>query len=116
LNNHYISAAAAQQYHYKQVYTCTHQIKLQLAELSVFSKRQPIFKEIQMSKMMEIKFDSNIYDRIDACRMSDAERQVAINAMHDADLIVDACVWISKKVELIAERLFRLVLKPSLKH
>jgi hypothetical protein len=45
--------------------------------------------------------------------MSDAERQVAINAMKDADLLVDAFVWMSKKIEHLAERLF---LKHSLKH
>jgi hypothetical protein len=45
--------------------------------------------------------------------MSDAERQVALNAMRDADLIVDAVVWAVKKIERIGER---LVLKPSLKH
>lgn len=69
-----------------------------------------------MSNMMDIKLDSTIFERIDTVRMSDAERLVAINAMHDADLVVDAFVWISKKIEQIAERLFRLVLKPSLKH
>lgn len=69
-----------------------------------------------MSKTLEIKIGSTIYDRIDAVRMSEAERQVAICAMRDADLLVDAFVWVSKKIEQIAERLFRLFLKPSLKH
>ncbi len=69
-----------------------------------------------MSNMMDIKLDSTIFERIDTVRMSDAERLVAINAMRDADLVVDAFVWVSKKIEQIAERLFRLVLKPSLKH
>lgn len=66
-----------------------------------------------MSKFLEIKIGSTIYERIDAARMSDAERQVAINAMRDAELLVDACVWVSKKVERIVER---LTLKPSLRH
>ncbi len=70
-----------------------------------------------MSKrMMHIEFDSNVYERIDTVRMSDAERQVAINAMRDADLLIDAFVWISKKIELLAERLYRLALKPSFKN
>ena len=69
-----------------------------------------------MSNMMNIKLGSTIFERIDTIRMSDAERLVAINAMRDADLVVDAFVWVSKKIEHIAERLFRLVLKPSLKH
>ncbi len=69
-----------------------------------------------MSRMLEIKIGSTIYERIDTIRMSDAERQVAINAMHDADLLVDAFVWVGKKTEQLAERLFRFFLKPSLKH
>lgn len=69
-----------------------------------------------MSNMLEIKIGSTIYERIDTIRMSDAERQVAINAMRDADLLVDAFVWVSKKIEQISDRLFRFFLKPSLKH
>ncbi|MDP2239494.1 MAG: hypothetical protein Q8K18_04950 [Burkholderiales bacterium] len=69
-----------------------------------------------MSNMLEIKIGSTIYERIDTIRMSDAERQVAINAMRDADLVVDAFVWVGKKIEQISDRLFRFFLKPSLKH
>jgi len=66
-----------------------------------------------MSKFLKIKNDSTVYDHLNTIRMSEAERQVAINAMRNAELLVDACVWVSKKVEQIVERLF---LKPSLKH
>lgn len=69
-----------------------------------------------MSKILEIKIGSTVYDRIDTIRMSQAERQVAINAMRDADLMVDAFVWVNKKIEQIAERVFHLFIKPSLKH
>ena len=69
-----------------------------------------------MSNKLKIKIGSTIYERIDTIRMSDAERQVAINAMRDADLLVDAFVWVSKKTEQLTERLFRFFLKPSLKH
>jgi len=69
-----------------------------------------------MSKILEIKMGSTVYDRIDTIRMSQAERQVAINAMRDADLMVDAFVWVNKKIEQIAERVFHLFIKPSLKH
>ena len=62
---------------------------------------------------MEIKIGSTIYDRINASRMSEAERQVAINAMRDAELVVDAIVWVTKKIEQLGARLF---LKPSPKH
>lgn len=69
-----------------------------------------------MSKTLEIKIGSTVYDRISASRMSQAERLVAINAMRDADLLVDTFVWVSKKVEQIAEGVFHLFLKPNLKH
>lgn len=62
---------------------------------------------------MEIKIGSTIYNRINASRMTETERQVAINAMHDAELIVDAIVWVTKKIEQFGARLF---LKPSPKH
>ncbi len=66
-----------------------------------------------MSKSLEIKIGSTIYGRINAARMSEAERQVAINAMRDADLLVDAFVWVGKKIEQLAER---LLLNHGLKH
>ena len=62
---------------------------------------------------MEIKLGSTIVGRVNAIRMSEAERQVVLNAMRDADLLVDAFVWVAKKIEQIGARLF---LKPALKH
>jgi hypothetical protein len=66
-----------------------------------------------VKKDMEIKLGSVVVGRIQSVRMSESERQVAINAMRDADLLVDAFVWVAKKIEQLGERLF---LKPSLKH
>lgn len=66
-----------------------------------------------MNKDLEIKFGSVIYDKINTVRMSEQERQVAINAMHNADAIVDSLLWISQKIEHIGAALF---LKPSVKH
>jgi hypothetical protein len=66
-----------------------------------------------VKKDMEIKLGSIVVGRIQSVRMSESERQVAINAMRDADLLVDAFVWVAKKIEQLGERLF---LKPSLKH
>ena len=91
-------------------------MELQHAELSLSCKRQQIIKEIQMSKTLEIKIGSTVYDRINTVRMSQAERQVAINAMRDADLLVDAFVWVNRKIVQIAESVSRLFLKHSLKH
>ena len=66
-----------------------------------------------MSKGINIKLGSIVMSRIDSVRMSDSERQVALNAMRNADLLVDAFVWVAKKIEQLGERLF---LKPALKH
>jgi hypothetical protein len=66
-----------------------------------------------MKKEMEIKLGSIIVGRIDSIRMSESERQAALNAMRDADLLVDAFVWVGRKIEQLGSRLF---LKPALKH
>ena len=65
-----------------------------------------------MKKDMEIKLDSVVVARINAARMSEPERQVALNAMHDADLLVDACARLVKKIEQFGGRLF---LRPAFK-
>jgi hypothetical protein len=66
-----------------------------------------------MKKELEIKLDSTIVGHINSVRMSEAERQVALNAMRNADLLVDGFVWVAKKIEQLGERLF---LKAILKH
>lgn len=66
-----------------------------------------------MSKDLELKIGSIVYSKIQGARMSERERQVALSAMRDAGLVVDAIVWLTKKIEHLGERLF---LKPSLKH
>jgi hypothetical protein len=62
---------------------------------------------------LEVKLGSTILGHINSVRMSEAERQIAINAMRDADLLVDAFVWLAKKIEQLGDRLF---LKAILKH
>jgi len=66
-----------------------------------------------MNSNFESKFGSVIYDKLNTLPMSAIERQAAINAMHDADAIVDAIIWIARKAEQLGAMLF---LKPSLKH
>ncbi len=66
-----------------------------------------------MKNELEIKFGSVIYEKINTVRMSEQERQVAINAMHDADSIVNGIVWVSNKIEQLGAALF---LNPSIKH
>jgi hypothetical protein len=66
-----------------------------------------------MSDKASLKIGSTVYGKIQTARMSERERQIALNAMRNADLIVDGIVWVAKKIEHLADRLF---LKPSLKH
>ena len=61
----------------------------------------------------EVKVDSTIISRVNAARMSESERQVAISAMRNAEVVVDAFVWVAKKIEQLSDRLF---LKPALRH
>jgi hypothetical protein len=59
------------------------------------------------------KFGSTISERIAASRMSEVDRQAALRAMHDAELIADAIFWVTRKIEQLGARLF---LKPSPRH
>lgn len=45
--------------------------------------------------------------------MADSDRKIALNALRQADLIVDALMWVVKKIGRGGARVF---LKPSLKH
>jgi hypothetical protein len=66
-----------------------------------------------MSKELELKIGSTVYGKIQAARLSERERQVALQAMRNADVAVDGFVWLVKKIERLCDRLF---LKPALKH
>lgn len=66
-----------------------------------------------MKSNLEVKFGSVVYDKLNAVQMSAVERQAAINAMRDADAIVDAILWMTHKVEQLGAMLF---MKPSVKH
>jgi hypothetical protein len=66
-----------------------------------------------MNRDTEFKISSTIYERIAAMDMSPAERQVALNAMQDAEMIADAVLWIKRKFERLGAVVF---LKPSVKH
>ena len=65
-----------------------------------------------MKRVMNIKIDSTLERKISAARMTDAEREVAMNALRTAGAMVDAAEWFVKKIEQFGERVF---LKPSLK-
>ncbi len=66
-----------------------------------------------MKSNFEVKFGSVVYDKINAVQMSATERQAAINAMRDADALVDAILWVTRKIEQLGASLF---MKPSVKH
>ena len=66
-----------------------------------------------MRNEMEVKIGSTIYQRINAARLSDSERRAAMQAMQDAELIADAILWATRKIEQLGARLF---LKLSPKH
>ena len=66
-----------------------------------------------MSNKYEAKIGSAIYTRIQSLRMPEVTRQRALDALYEANLLVDGIVWVAKKIERIGGRLF---LKPALKH
>ena len=66
-----------------------------------------------MSREIETKIGSTIYNRINTVQMSQVDRQRALHALYEADLFVEAFVRAAKKIEQLVDRLF---LKPALKH
>jgi len=65
-----------------------------------------------MSKEIESKIGSTIYNRIHSVQMPQVERQRALNALYEADLFVEGFIRAAKKIEQLTERLF---LRPALK-
>jgi hypothetical protein len=66
-----------------------------------------------MKEIRKVKKGSSIYERINASRLTESERRAAVHAMHDAEMIADAIVWVTRKIEQLGARLF---LKPSPRH
>lgn len=65
-----------------------------------------------MSKSNGNITNSGIYAKIRAVRMPPAERECAIGALHQAELLVDAILWVKEKFSALGHAF----LKPSLKH
>lgn len=62
------------------------------------------------------KSNSVILGKILSARMTEHERARAVKALRDADAIVNAILWVTKKFEWLGGRLFhKPYLKPSLK-
>lgn len=66
-----------------------------------------------MGRFKERPSNTDLYARIRLMPMTEIERQVALNALSDAESIVDACVWVSNAIKsLFADAAMR----PRLKH
>lgn len=59
------------------------------------------------------KFKIDIYELVRKARMTEHDRRIAVEALQNAEALVELTVWVTNKVEHLAHRLF---LKPSLKH
>ena len=65
-----------------------------------------------MRKVKQRAYRSEIYKVLQNARLSESDRLVAINAMQNAETIVNAFLWLQEKIEAVG----RYFLKPSLKH
>ncbi|MES2561314.1 MAG: hypothetical protein V4637_01160 [Pseudomonadota bacterium] len=66
-----------------------------------------------MNTELDSKYGSSIVARLNAARMSTADRAVAASALQRAEMMVDAVSWLVAKIEQLRERLF---LRSALKH
>jgi hypothetical protein len=66
-----------------------------------------------MNKDLENQLGSALYDRINSMPMSDSERQVAMDAMRTARLLVDGCAWVAHKFAHLGDISFH---RPSAQH
>jgi len=65
-----------------------------------------------MRNVNQMAGGSDIYALIQKARMSDRDRQVAIDALRIAEAFADATLWVKEKVAALGT----YFLKPSMKH
>jgi len=65
-----------------------------------------------MRKANRNAFRSEIYKVLENARLSESDRLTAINAMQDAEAIVNALLWVQDKISAVGH----YFLRPSLKH
>jgi hypothetical protein len=65
-----------------------------------------------MRKSNERSIDSGIYARLQEVRMSPSDRQRAVDSLRQAELLVDAILWVKGKVAACGT----YFLKPALRH
>jgi len=63
-----------------------------------------------MRKVDQTAVGSDIYARIRELPMNDADRQAAINALHQSEVIAEVMLWVKHKVAQVGA----FFLKPSL--
>lgn len=66
-----------------------------------------------MRRDTKLTSGSSIYELIQQANMTQSDRQVALNALRQADWIVEALAWVVTKIGRGGARVF---LKPGLKH
>jgi len=67
-----------------------------------------------MNKLNEKYENTDLYARIRHAPMSEHEREIALGALHNADAIVDATLWVVNGVKRVIARILE---KPAgLKH
>jgi len=69
-----------------------------------------------MSKQLESKIGSTIYDKINTAYLSDLDRREALGAMQTAEYVADALMWVKHTFDETVARVLRVFLKPSLPH
>lgn len=65
-----------------------------------------------MRKAKQMKLDSGIYARVREVQMSEADRQMAIKALHGAEQFAEVVLWIRDRFAALGQAF----MKPSLKH
>jgi len=65
-----------------------------------------------MRKANERLLDSGIYARIREVQMSESDRQYSVDALRQAERLVEAFLWVKEKLADVGH----IFLKPSLKH
>lgn len=66
-----------------------------------------------MSKDVKLMVGSTIYGKIQAARMSEHDRRLALHAMRNAERFVNAVIWAKRGIDRLGSW---LLFKPSLKH
>ncbi len=68
-----------------------------------------------MNERREKPEDTDLYTLIQRSQLGERDRQIALNAVRNAEWIVDACVWIAKGVRALAAKILAKPagLKPS---